>query len=79
MSSTKRHDDVVRVETIATLDSVEAVVLKLCEVFREVAEGTPLDPQHAENLSAQCVAMLKHVVDARNNLRLAGSGSTGVH
>jgi hypothetical protein len=71
--------DIARIETIATLDTVESIVVGLCAVFREVSEGTPLNPRQAARLAAQCVVMLEHLVEVRNNLRLAGSCSAGVH
>ena len=79
MSHTKRHDDILRVETVATLDTVALVAVELCEVFRAVAEGTPLGARQAERLAAQCVAMLNAVVEARNDLRLAASDTTRLH
>jgi hypothetical protein len=79
LSKTKRHDDLVRAGTIATLDTAEQMLVQLSSVLREVANGAPLEPQQAGRLAAQRGEMLKHIVATRNNLRLSGSGSTGIH
>jgi hypothetical protein len=75
---TNQHDEAVRVETIALLDAVEAAVLAFSEIFQDVAAGTPLDGQRAENLTAQCTALMMRIETARHALRLSGQ-SPGVH
>ena len=65
------RDEAVRVETIAVLDAVEVGVVGFSEIFREVAAGSPLDPQRAEDLAAQCGALLKSIADTRNVIRLS--------
>ena len=72
------HDETVRIETIAVFDALEVGVVGFSEIFREVAAGTPLDPQQAEHLAAQCAQLLTSITDIRNTLRL-GAESPGVH
>jgi hypothetical protein len=72
------HHDDVRVGAIGVLNAAELIVVECSEVFREVADGTALDPQRAENLAARCGAVLRQIVDIRNTLRLSAD-SSGVH
>ena len=74
----KTHDDIVRVETIAALDAVESAVVVYTKIFLEVARGEPLDPQRAENLTAQCAALRKSIIEIRNTIQLSAD-SRGVH
>ena len=72
----KTHDEIVRVETIAVLDAIEVALAGFLETFQEVAGGTPLDPQHAENLAAKCATLFTSIVEIRNTLRLSADGSS---
>ena len=73
-----RQEAAPRTDTIAVLDAVELGVAVFSEIFREVAAGTPLDPQRAENLAAQCSQLLKQIAETRNVVRLSAA-ATGVH
>ena len=73
-----RPEDAVRGKTIAVLNDVEHRVVEFAEVFQEVARGAPLDSQRAENLSARCGELLKHIVETRNLIRLSGP-TAGLH
>ena len=74
----KREAAAVRIDTIAVLDAVEVGVVVFSEIFREVAAGTPLDPQRAENFAAQCSELLRQIGETRNVIRLSAA-ATGVH
>jgi hypothetical protein len=72
------HDEAVRVESIAVLDAIELAMRSFAEIFREVAAGTPLDPQRAETVGAQCEVLITNVTDTRNAIRLSAH-PRGVH
>ena len=55
-------------ETSAAFDALEMSVALLGGVFREIAAGTPLDPQRAENLAAHCAMLRRTLVESRRNL-----------
>ena len=42
----------------AVIAALEGAIVGFSQIFREVAGGTPLDPQRAENLAAQCEELL---------------------
>jgi hypothetical protein len=71
-------DDAIRIEAVAALAAIETGVLRLREVFRQVANGQPLDPQHAENLAATCGALLSSIEATTRGLRLS-TETTAVH
>jgi hypothetical protein len=71
-------DDAIRIEAVAALTAIETGVAKLREVFRHVANGHPLDPQHAENLAATCGALLSSIDATKNGLRMS-TETTAVH
>lgn len=73
-----RQEAPLRTETIAVLDAVELAVVAFSEIFQEVAAGTPLDPQRAENLAAQCGELLKQIAEIRNTTQLSAT-ATGVY
>ena len=74
----KIRDEAVQLEAIAVLTAVEVGVVEFATIFHEVARGTPLDPQQAENLVAQCGELLKQIVETRNAIRLSATPN-GVH
>lgn len=53
------HDENVWMETNAVLSAVKVAVVQFSEIFHEVAGGDSSDPQHAENLAAQCGDLLR--------------------